>query len=97
MQTLEERITHAEERLQQLKARQQKLLAQKRAVESKKHRSEETRRKVLLGALLWDQMSKDESTKSRVLFELANWLSRDDDRELFSLPRKLLPMMGSAT
>lgn len=106
MQTLGDRITQTEERLrqaneklQQLKARQQKLLAQKRVAESKKHRSEDTRRKVLLGALLLDQMSKDQNTKTRILSDLANWLSREDDRELFSLPRHPQPqsMMGSAT
>lgn len=88
MHTLDERIAQQEERLRQLKARQHKLLAQQRAAESKKIRTEDTRRKILLGSMLLARMSSDEGISSQTLADLEQWLSRDDDRRLFSLPSK---------
>lgn len=88
MNTLDERIAQQEERLRQLKARQQKLLAQRRTEESKRIRTEDTRRKILLGSMLWARMSSDDSINSQTLADLEQWLSRDDDRRLFSLPPK---------
>jgi hypothetical protein len=88
MHTLEERIAQQEEKLRQLKTRQQKLLVQRRTEEAKRLRTEDTRRKILLGSMLLDRMSSDEGVRNRILGELALWLSREDDRKLFALPSK---------
>ncbi|RYG99271.1 MAG: mobilization protein [Alphaproteobacteria bacterium] len=93
MKTIEERITEQEAKLRQLKAKQQKLLARKRTAESRRLRADDTRRKILLGAMLMQRMTEDENVKNRTLSELGNWLSRDDDRELFSLAR-MTPVGG---
>jgi hypothetical protein len=87
MKTIEERITEQEAKLRQLKAKQQQLLARKRTAESRRSRADDTRRKILLGAMLLQRMTEDENVKNRTLLELGYWLSRDDDRELFSLTR----------
>lgn len=89
MKTIEERIAEQEGKLRQLKARQQKLLAQKRTIESRRLRADDTRRKILLGAMILERMTKDEGIKNRTLSELGNWLSRDDDRALFALPSRI--------
>ena len=48
-------------------------------------RKAETRRKVLLGAMLKDRIEKDKTSKSQVVDWLDNYLIRDDDRALFEL------------
>lgn len=88
MATVEEQIKAAEERLKQLKAKAQKIEAQKKAKVSKQERANDTRRKILLGALVLDGMNRDADTKTRWLVKLEKALSRDADRELFGLAPK---------
>jgi hypothetical protein len=89
MAALDERIKAQEEKLKQLKALKQKQEAQKRAAEAKRTRAEDTRRKVLVGAMMLDHMDKNEATKTSVMAKLDAFLTRDDDRALFGLyPKK---------
>lgn len=83
--TLEDRIKAQEEKLKQLKALKQKQEAQKRAAEAKKARSDDTRRKVLIGAMVLDHMSKNDATKNSIMDKLNAHLTRPDDRALFNL------------
>lgn len=85
MAALDERIKAQEEKLKQLKALKQKQEAQKRAAEAKRTRAEDTRRKVLVGAMMLDHMEKNEATKTSVMGKLDAFLIRDDDRALFGL------------
>lgn len=88
MATVEEQIKAAEDKLKQLKAKAQKIEAQKRARLSKQERTNDTRRKILLGALVLDGMNRDADTKTRWIAKLEKSLSRDADRALFDLPAK---------
>lgn len=86
MAAIEERIKAQEEKLKQLKALKQKQEAQKRAAEAKKSRADDTRRKILIGAMMLEQMEKNEATKASVMSKLEAFLTRPDDRQLFALP-----------
>jgi hypothetical protein len=52
MSKLNEQVAALEERLKQLKAKQQKVDARKRAFESRQARKNDTRRKILAGAIV---------------------------------------------
>jgi large subunit ribosomal protein L7/L12 len=85
MAALDERIKAQEDKLKQLKALKQKQEAQKRAAEAKRTRTQDTRRKVLVGAMMLEHMEKNEATKTNILTKLDAFLTRDDDRTLFGL------------
>jgi large subunit ribosomal protein L7/L12 len=86
MATVDERIKLLEDKLKQEKAKKQKIEARKRTLESKAQRTIDTRKKILVGAFMLDRMEKNEETKNKVLGQLSQYLTRSDDRELFSLP-----------
>lgn len=86
MATIEEQIERAEERVKQLKARKQQIEARKLHLLIKGRRSDDTRRKILAGALVLEMMERDEATKQRFLERLDKFLKREDDRKLFELP-----------
>lgn len=81
------RIEKMQTRLKQLKAAE--LRAQKRIThaEATKHRKQETRRKILIGAAVLQHMHDADAalTKSALLALLSRTLTRDDDRALFGL------------
>lgn len=81
---IEVRIREAEERLKQLKAQRQKIEARKRAEEAKAKRAADTRRKILVGAVVLAAVERGEFQELRAMLDQA--LTRDDDRELFGLP-----------
>lgn len=85
MATIEERIKLLEDKLKQEKAKKQKIEARKRTLESKEQRAIDTRKKILVGAFMLDKMAKNEETKTKVLGQLEQYLTRADDRELFGL------------
>lgn len=86
MATVDERIKLLEDKLKQEKAKKQKIEARKRTLESKAQRTTDTRKKILVGAFMLDRIAKNEETKNKVLGQLDQYLTRSDDRELFSLP-----------
>jgi len=67
-----------EERIRQLESKKKSLQARL----NKQKRAEDTRRKVLLGALLLDRM-KEERINQWVKKELPGFLSREHDKKLF--------------
>lgn len=88
MATIEEKIQKLEEKLKQEKAKKARIEARKRAAEQSRTRQQDTRRKVLLGAFLLDQIEKNGIHASMVTYEsarFADWLKRSDDRALFDL------------
>lgn len=91
MTALDERIKAQEEKLKQLKALKQKQEAMKRAADAKKVRADDTRRKILIGAMLLEQMDKNEGMKKNMIGQLDSYLTRSDDRALFSLEEKSPP------
>ena len=77
---LDVKIEAVQEKLKQLKAQKQKQEARVKAVESKKKRSDDTRRKILLGSVLLTHIAKDQ------WLPLAEkHLTKDADRALFGL------------
>ena len=86
MATIEERIAALEAKLKQEKAKKQQIEARKRAVESKKKRSDETRRKILVGAAILAKVDRGEWPQDQLLALLDASLTRADDRALFDLP-----------
>ena len=52
MPKLDERISALETRLKQLKARQQRVEARRRSIEARRIRKTDTRRKILIGAIV---------------------------------------------
>jgi large subunit ribosomal protein L7/L12 len=75
-------------RLEQLLQKREQLNAQieqVRARESARKRKEDTRRKILLGALMMEMMEKGELDEVKVRKRLSEFLIRDGDRSLFDL------------
>ena len=86
---IEARIKAQEEKLKQLKAQKQQIEARKRAAAAKVNRAQDTRRKVLAGAMILDMMERDEATRQRFTARLDSYLTRPDDRALFGLGEKV--------
>ena len=86
MVNFSERIATLEDRLKQLKAKQHQVETRRRALESKKSRKDETRRKILVGAIVLAKVDRGEFSDSKLRQWLSESLTRPDDRELFELP-----------
>lgn len=100
MATIDERIAALEAKLKQERAKKQKVEARLRAVEQKRKRAEDTRRKILAGALVLELMEQDQQTRERFLARLDRYLTREDDRALFGLPElpaQASPSMGTGS
>jgi len=80
-----ERIESLEERLRQLKAQQQRLDARRRSIESRRARTADTRRKILVGAVVLAKVEQGVLPESVLQGWLEAALERPDDRALFGL------------
>jgi hypothetical protein len=83
---IEERILTLQERLSQLKARQVRAEARKRALLSRRARKDDTRRKILAGAIVLTKVNAGDLDPKTFQQWLDQALIRDDDRALFELP-----------
>lgn len=81
--SIKEQIEKTAARLWQLKERQRKAEARARVATSKQARVDDTRRKILAGAMALDQSG---GLREMVLDMLGEKLIREDDRRLFELP-----------
>jgi hypothetical protein len=81
-------LAEAERRLSQLKARQERLDARLRYLASSRARKDETRRKILAGAILRAKVEAGEFDSRTFKRWMDKALTRKDDRELFELPEK---------
>lgn len=79
------RVKDLEDKLKQAKAHAQQAEARIKAVEAKKNRATDTRRKVLVGAFILDEMEKHEATRTNIIGRLDKFLTRPSDRALFGL------------
>ena len=80
-------------KLEQLLKKQEELKAQIRKEKNKLsqvERKKDTRRKILLGALMMDMMKKGELDEKKILKRLDSFLTKDTDRKLFdfSIPNQ---------
>ncbi len=85
MPGIEDRIADLERRLKQAKALKQQRVARERAAKKKRQRSEETRRKILVGAVILAKVERGEWPKERLRELMDQALTRADDRALFGL------------
>lgn len=89
MATIDARIEALEAKLKQAKALRSKQAAAERSKAAKAARATDTRRKVLMGAFVLDQLQND--TAKAAAFEMGgkrfmDWLARADEKALFSSP-----------
>ncbi len=78
-------------KLDELLKKREQLNAQiqkERNKHTQQKRKEDTRRKILLGALMMEMMNKGELDEKKIMKRLDGFLSRDTDRQLFDLTLK---------
>jgi len=80
-----ERIETLEGRLRQLKAKQQRIEARQRSLSSRRARRDDTRRKILVGAIVLAKVDQGVIADSTLRGWLEGALTRPDDRALFGL------------
>lgn len=84
----EEAVKAAHEKLKQARALKQKQEARKRATLAKVERAADTRRKVLVGAFILEQLERASISPGLLTYEsgrFSEWLTRPHDRALFGL------------
>lgn len=89
LQKLEADIEAQRKKLEQLKAQKQQIEARERAKLRGIERKNDTRRKILAGAMVVEMMQSDEDVKRKIMARLDGFLTRPDDRALFDLPATL--------
>lgn len=82
MSKTNEKLAKLEEQRARINAEIQRV----RAREQQQIRKDETRRKVLIGAMLLGKARSDSDLKARLVQELDEYLERPHDRALFGLP-----------
>mgnify|MGYP003377134857 CR=1 FL=1 len=85
MPGIEDRIADLEKRLKQAKALKQQQVAREKAADKKRQRSEEPRRKILVGAVILAKVERGEWPQERLRELMDQALTRADDRALFEL------------
>jgi hypothetical protein len=90
MAKLGDQISTLEERLKQLKLRAQRIDARKKAMESRRERKADTRRKILIGAVVMAKIEQKVMPETQLREWLDQALARADDRLLFGLPPRSL-------
>lgn len=88
MSKLNEQIANLEEKLKQLKARQQKTVTRQRAFESQRERKNDTRRKILIGAIVLARVKQGRLLETELRAWMDEALVRADDRALFALSER---------
>ena len=83
--SIEAKIKAQETKLKQLKAQKQQIEMRQRAAAAKINRQQDTRRKVLVGAVILAKVERGEWPKEKLLTMLDSTLTRLDDRALFEL------------
>ena len=78
-------ISVLEEKLRQLKAREQAAEARRRSLESRRKRKDDTRRKILVGAIVLARVERGKIAEAELRRWLDGALTRSDDRALFNL------------
>ena len=82
---LDAKLEEKRVKLEQLKARQQLIENRQRYVAAKQARREDTRRKILIGAVILAKIERKEFDEKKLRAMLDEALTRKDDRALFGL------------
>lgn len=83
--SIDERIAQAQQRIEQLRARKEAIETKKLAKLVKNRKAADTRRKILVGALVM-KFDNSDPLKIELMMRLDKFLKSDDDRDLFDLP-----------
>ncbi|MEG0656485.1 MAG: mobilization protein [Mucinivorans sp.] len=81
-----QRVKDLEDKLKQAKALKQKAEARIKTAEAKQKRTDDTRRKILVGAAILTKVERGEWPKDKMIEMMNQQLTRADDRKLFELP-----------
>jgi large subunit ribosomal protein L7/L12 len=79
------RIDALEQKLQALRVQQQRATARRRAFEARRTRRDETRRRILVGAVVLAKVARGEIAETTLAGWLEGALTRAEDRALFGL------------
>ena len=82
---LDGRIDALEQKLQALRVQQQRVSARRRALEVRRSRRDETRRRILVGAIVLAKVARGEIPEATLAGWLEGALTRAEDRALFGL------------
>ena len=85
MTKLDDRVVTLEQKLKQLKVRQQRAVSRATALASSRARKDDTRRKILAGAILLAKVEAGDFDSRTFKRWLEKALVREDDRKLFGL------------
>jgi hypothetical protein len=85
MAVTDDQIARMEQRLKQLRARQARVLARQRVLRSQRDRKDDTRRKILVGAVVLAKVEQGVLADADLRRWLEGALTRTDDRALFGL------------
>ncbi len=85
LKTLDEKIEFQQKKLDQMKTKKQQLEAREKARLKALERKKDTRRKILAGAFFLEAAGKDAITISINGKTLKEFLTRDDDINLFNI------------
>jgi len=85
------KIEETRRKLEQLKARRQRIDARLQYLVSKQARRADTRRKILVGAIILAKVERGDMDEKALRAMLDKALTRADDRELYGLPQKENP------
>lgn len=80
------KIESIEERLKQLRTQERELSNRLKTIDSQKMRKDETRKKIIVGAITLAEMEKDLSLRNIFIEKLHSILVKPSDRALFNLP-----------
>ena len=88
MSNIDDRIATLETRLKQLRAQQHRAATRQKAAESKRNRQADTRRKILVGAIVFARIEQGRLPETELRAWLDEALTRSDDRALFGLSER---------
>lgn len=75
-------------KLEEQRARINAEIQRVRSRESQEERKRETRRKILVGAMVLDRIARGELSEKLFKADMDRFLDRDQDRALFALPKR---------
>lgn len=86
LNALDLKIAEQEKKLKRLKEQKAQAERRAKAEQKKRERADDTRRKILLGALWLEKLKNGTASVEKAKEQLNPFLKRNADRELFGLP-----------
>lgn len=89
-------IETLEERIKKLKAKKLRMEARQRTIDSRRTRRDDTRRKILVGAIVMAKVEQGVLEEATLRGWLDEALTRDDDRALFAFLKPAADAAGAS-